>query len=33
MEGNDPGDEGGGGGVFQAGLIVNTHHAEIGIYT
>lgn len=29
MEGN----EGGGGGVFQAGLIVNTHHAEIGIYT
>lgn len=32
MEGNDPGDEGGGG-VFQAGLIVNTHHAEIGIYT
>lgn len=36
MEGNDPGDDlisKGGGGVFQAGLIVNTHHAEIGIYT
>lgn len=35
MEGNDPGDDliSKGGGVFQAGLMVNTHHAEIGIYT